>query len=192
MLTDFGIELAELSRDGFFTDQITFDRIYTSPYIRARKTAEIIAEKTLPGGMTEDSFRVDARIREMCFGKYEGLLLRELKYKDQNIVNCFSKPTLFQADETGETYEEVFARIDDFMENELRSLRLDNVLVLCHGTVIRAFLSRINGTPLDDFWKMKQPNCCINKVEYKDGVFTSIRENILYYESDELMHRGIL
>ncbi len=206
-LTNFGVELARLSADGFLRDGITFDRIYTSPLTRAIRTAEVIAEKNLRNyesakisageeSRMETEFRIDPRIREMCFGKYEGLKLKDLQSHDENIVNCFSHPARYRADETGETYDEVYARIDDFMERELLPLeqnpKMKNVLVLCHGTVIRAFLSRINKIGLDDFWKIKQPNCSINRIELKDGVFTSIEENILYYESEELMQRGIL
>ncbi|MCD8365429.1 MAG: histidine phosphatase family protein [Clostridiales bacterium] len=202
-LTDFGLELARLSADGFRRDGICFDRIYTSPLIRAVRTAKIIARENLRSAgavagetVNAEAFQIDARIREMCFGKYEGLKLKELRDHDENIVNCFSHPDRYIPDETGESYPEVFARIDDFMEQELLPLERDsgmrNVLVLCHGTVIRAFLSRINGIAPEDFWNIRQPNCCINKIELKNGVFASVRENILYYESEELMHRGIL
>ncbi len=196
-LTDFGVELAELSAAGFQRDGIRFDRIYTSPLIRAVKTAEIVADKTLNGDICDERFfRIDGRLREMCFGKYEGLKLKELKGYDENIVNCFSHPARYIADETGETYDEVYGRIDNFMQQELLPLedepRIQNVLVLCHGTVIRTFLSRINDIDLEGFWKIRQPNCSINKIALENRKFTSVKENIFYYESDELMHRGIL
>ena len=58
-LTPYGEELARDTRDGFEKDQIHFQRIYSSPYKRAVRTAEIIAEKQ------EASVRVDMRVREM-------------------------------------------------------------------------------------------------------------------------------
>lgn len=67
---------------------------------------------------------------------------------------------------------------------------VSQVLVLCHGTVIRAFLSLISKLPLDDFWKISQPNCSINKIELKNGNFTCLKERILYYKAAE--NRGIL
>lgn len=196
-LTDFGTELAELSRDGFARDGIRFQRIYTSPYVRALKTARIVAEKTFDGALTEENgFFVDDRIREMCFGQYEGKEIAKLKYVDENIVNCFKNPDLFVADPTGESYADVFARVEPFLKEVLLPLEqekdLENVLVVCHGTVIRVFLTLIKQTRMEDFWKMKQPNCSINLVELKDGRFTSVRENILYYECEELLNRGIL
>ncbi|MCC8029558.1 MAG: histidine phosphatase family protein [Lachnospiraceae bacterium] len=195
-LTDYGVELAELSGDGFYRDGIRFDRIYTSPYIRARQTARLIADKNRSSTAPEPFFLVDPRLREMCFGKYEGLKLKSLKEYDENILNCFSHPDLYRPDETGESYEELFSRIDNFMINELLPLEqnaaLKNVLVLCHGTVIRAFLQRIDHFGMEEFWDVRQPNCSINKIELRDGVFSSVRKRMLYYDSEELTHRGIL
>ncbi len=189
-LTEFGVELAEKTRDGFVKDKVRFQRIYTSPYLRAVKTAEVINERQ------QASLIVDERVREMCFGKYEGLPLKKIKDSDRNIRNCFSIPSLYEPDETGESFEDVYARIDDFLENEIKPLEQDpdieNVLVVCHGAVIRAFLTRIRNMDLDEFWTIHQPNCSINRIELKNSRFTSIKENILYYESEELTHRGIL
>lgn len=189
-LTELGIELAQKTRDGFAKDGIKFQRIYTSPYIRAVKTAEVINEKQ------QALLTVDIRVREMCFGKYEGLPLKKIKDSDQNIRNCFSVPSLYEPDKTGESFGDVYARIDDFLENEIKPLEqnpdIENVLVVCHGAVIRAFLTRIRKMDPDEFWTIHQPNCSINRIELKNGKFTSIKENILYYESSELTHRGIL
>lgn len=189
-LTELGVHLAEQTRDGFFRDNIRFDRIYTSPYIRAVKTAEIINEKQ------QAPLLVDARIREMCFGKYEGQPIQKLKEIDENIQHCFHTPSRYQADETGESFAEVYARVNDFLFGELCSLEqspgMNCVLVVCHGAVIRAFLTRIRKMQLDEFWSIRQPNCSVNKICLENGVFTSVRENILYYHSEELLNRGIL
>lgn len=189
-LTEFGIELAEKTRDGFVRDGIKFQKIYTSPYIRAVKTAEVINEKQ------QAALKVDNRVREMCFGKYEGMPLKKIKDSDQNVQYCFSVPSRYKPDEKGESFEDVYARIDDFLENEMKPLEQDpdieNVLVVCHGAVIRAFLTRIRNMDLDEFWTIHQPNCSINQIGLQNGKFTSIKENILYYESEELTHRGIL
>ena len=195
-LTDLGRGLAVLSGEGFRRDGIFFDRIYTSPLSRAAETAAIVAEKAGNPSAPEPFLITDERLREMCFGKYEGAVLRDLKETDENIVRCFSKPSQYVPDPTGESYGHLFSRIDRFMEDILLPLEqesgLEHVLVLCHGTVIRAFLARIKGTELDDFWNVSQPNCSINKIELKNGKFSCIQERILYYESADLENRGIL
>ena len=41
-LNEFGLELAEKTKEGFQNEGLTFDYCYCSPLIRARQTAEII------------------------------------------------------------------------------------------------------------------------------------------------------
>lgn len=195
-LTETGKELAVLSGDGFLRDGILFDRIYTSPLSRAVETAGIIREKAMNPQAPEPSFFVDDRLREMCFGKYEGQVLREIKETDSNIVNCFSRPSAYIPDPTGESYEHLFLRIGSFLKEVLLPLEqekeLGRVLVLCHGTVIRAFLALIRETPLDEFWNVSQPNCSINQIRLEHGQFSCLRERILYYDAPEFLNRGIL
>ena len=111
-LTPYGEELARDTRDGFDREEIRFQRIYSSPYQRAVKTAEIIAEHQ------NISVKVDLRVREMCFGKYEGDKISEIRNsKDQNLIYCFSKPSMYVSDETGDNFSDVYARIEDFLKN---------------------------------------------------------------------------
>ncbi len=188
-LTEYGIELARQTRDGFWKDGIRFDRIYTSPLLRARRTAAVVNQPQ------KAPVYVDDRIREMEFGAYEGRSIHELKMMDQNVRYCLEKPSLYRPDPLGEEFSDVYARIDDFMEHELAPLEqepgIENVLVVCHGAVIRCFLTRMNEMGLDDFWKIRQPNCSVNLAELKDGRFRSVRESILYYDLDpeRFMHR---
>ena len=189
-LTPYGEELARDTRDGFDREEIRFQRIYSSPYQRAVKTAEIIAEHQ------NISVKVDLRVREMCFGKYEGDKISEIRNsKDQNLIYCFSKPSMYVADETGDNFSDVYARIEDFLKNEILPLEQDpsveNVLVVCHGAVIRAFLTYIRQMSMDEFWSIHQPNCSVNCILVQDGTFHVEKENILYYDDPELTHRGI-
>ncbi len=194
-LSEYGVELARITAEGLMRDGITFDRIYTSPLKRALNTAGIIAEYTAGPGFSDKIF-TDDRLREMSFGKYEGQRLRDIGKTDSNIYYCFHDAAHYVPDDTGESYEHVFERINDFLYGELLPLEsvpeIKSVLVICHGVVVRAFLKEITGITLDDFWNMKQPNCCINRILLKDGKFSLVSENILYYEPDDPAKRGIL
>ncbi len=194
-LTEYGEELARVTAEGFSRECIVFDRIYSSPLIRALRTAEIIAQRNLAPAVNGKIF-IDDRLREMCFGKYEGERLKEIRQYDQNIDNCFRNPSLYEADETGESFEDVFARIDEFIDREILPLGEDptmqNVIVICHGTVVHTFLRRFDGVALDDFWNMRQPNCSVNKIKLDGGKFTTVQEQILYYETQDSCYPGIL
>ncbi len=187
-LTEYGRELAQITAEGLCRDGIRFERIFTSPLRRAEETARIVAQKTCDP-VSGPELYVDERLREMAFGHYEGEILKELRQQDPNIGLCFSEPAGYVPDEMGESYEDVFKRVNEFMDSRLIPLQdnpeIENVLVICHGAVMRAFLRRIDGLALNDFWKIKQPNCCINQFELRDNVFATVRKNILYYDQEE-------
>ena len=67
-----GIGLAQAEETGlkFMKSGIRFDHVFTSPLVRAVKTAELIAPDVEP--------RVDERLIEMDYGPYEGTDLTNL------------------------------------------------------------------------------------------------------------------
>jgi bisphosphoglycerate-dependent phosphoglycerate mutase len=77
-LDDEGVKQAEGVAEGFRRAGLEFDRIYSSPYRRAMHTAEIVCAKT--GGSPVS----DGRIREICFGEYEGTPFFEAGFSDDN------------------------------------------------------------------------------------------------------------
>ena len=63
-LNDYGRELAYITAEAL--KDVSYDAIYSSPLIRAYETATI-----LKGDRDIDIIK-DERLREMCFGEYEG------------------------------------------------------------------------------------------------------------------------
>lgn len=188
-LNEYGIELAQITRDGIEKEGILFDIIYASPLSRARETAEIVK------GSQKAPIVLDDRIMEMAFGDAEGMYIKDIKEKPayENLRYCFSKPSKYKAENGAEGYDEIMARAKDFLENELRPLegKYENVLVVCHGAMIRALLLNINGWDIDRYWEIHQPNCCMNLATLKEGRFEIVYKEKIYYEGD-VAARGIL
>lgn len=182
-LNDYGEELAAVTREGLKKEGIIFDRVFSSPYLRAKKTAEIMNAGSTVSIITDD------RIREMSFGPYEGIRVRELRTNPHyiRINQCFDDPVHYQCEGNAESYEEVFARIHSFLNGCILPLEhsCKNVLVVCHGAIARAFISIIKEMPLADYWTLHQPNCCVNIARLEKGKFTMLEESRLYYEKKE-------
>ena len=53
--------------------QISFDRIFSSPLVRAKETAEYVAR------YQNQEIILDDRLKEIDFGAYEGITEKELK-----------------------------------------------------------------------------------------------------------------
>lgn len=179
-LTDFGVELAELTRDGMAKRGLKFDRIYTSPYRRAMHTAEIVMEKQ------QCPLIVDKRIREKSFGPYEGKQVGEGKWVDENIRMCFKNPVAYVAPEGAESFQQVFDRVRDFLENEIKPLegKCENVLAVSHGGFMRALVCVIEKIPLSEYWCGKQPNCCVHTLKLENGKFSILKQSEIFYDPE--------
>ena len=166
-LTERGVEQVAAAAEWLSKIGWKFDRVYVSPFCRARQSAEIVCAKI--GGEPV----VDERVREIAFGDYEGTPYLNGNYVDDNIRAAFVCPSQY-VPHGGESYASVLARVQDFLDNELKPLEAacNRVLVVAHGGLLRAVVTAVTGAGLDDYWKGRQPNCCAHVVELKGGVFT--------------------
>lgn len=174
-LDDEGVKQAEGVAEGFRRAGLEFDRIYSSPYRRAMHTAEIVCAKT--GGSPVS----DGRIREICFGEYEGTPFFEAGFSDDNIRAAFEDPEKY-VPRGGETYPQVLARVRDFLERELKPLegKCEKVLAVAHGGVLHAVVTLVLGLDVSRFWEGRQRNCCVHEIGLENGSFTLLERNADY------------
>lgn len=139
---------------------IPLDVCYVSPLIRARETAELfLQDRHIP-------VIVDERLREMCFGEYEG----EDHIFDKpelNIYRMFKDPVNYVPDRGAESFEELFLRTGEFLDEvikpEMQAGR--NVIIIGHGAMNSAIISRYQKVPLKDFWNILCKNCELVRLE---------------------------
>lgn len=164
-LTNEGVRVAEATRDGMLSRGLAFGRLYSSPYRRALHTAQIIG-----AGFGLKPI-VDGRLHEIAFGPYEGTQYADGLFADDNIRSFFKDPARYVAREGCESFDDVLARVKNFFDTELASIAdsVSRVLVVAHGGVLRTVLRLAENTPLADFWKGAQPNCCVHVVDFTNG-----------------------
>lgn len=178
-LNEYGLELARKTREGFDREGLSFDLAYCSPLIRAKQTAEIL----LSGTNTPVIY--DNRIREMNFAEGEGHPLSELSTNPdlKNIDYLFHDPEKYVPTELGESYEDLFRRVENFLEEEIypKEMTHENILICCHGGIIRAFLAFLKKLELSEFWNNHQPNCSVNIIEIENHSLHILKEHKIYY-----------
>ena len=183
-LNQYGIELAEITSEGL--KEVPFDIIYTSPLVRAQKTAEIMRRDRQIEIITDD------RLKEMSFGVFEGADIRLVReQKEHGLYTLLNAPEKYRA-EGGENFEEVIARCRSFIQETLLSAEVnyENVMISAHGGLIRCFLRCIENRPIADFWKgIPQGNCAVTVIEMQNGKIQILEEGKLYYHKE---HVGIL
>ena len=180
-LTAHGVRMAEVTAKGMAAAGLHFDRIYTSPYRRARRTAEVLAAGGVGPAPVDD-----ARLREMCFGRYEGMRYEKGSYPDDNLRIFFEgDPEQYVPQGEGaETFNQVGARLRDFLENEVRPLdgKVTRVLCVAHSLLLRALVREVAGASAPaSATKALQRNCCVHAVRYENGRFTLGETGRIFY-----------
>ena len=187
-LNENGRRLAELTREGFKAEGISFDRIFASPLVRAYETARIVTQD-----IKDAKIEREERVREMSFGRYEGVSIRETGINPvyANINNFFVSPKSYVPEEGCESYEDAESRIRSFCSDKLFPIAdsVKSVLVVCHGAIIRSFLKYLLNIKPDELWDIRQPNCCVNIFDINDGRAEVIELSRLFYDEEFIPKR---
>lgn len=118
-----------IARDGRDTSALTF---VASPLIRARATMELARAEL---GLPPADYALDARLREIAYGVWEGSTLAEAQAADPALYARRQADKWTVSPSGGESYVEVQARMTDWYH----SVTSDTVAV-AHGGTARALM----------------------------------------------------
>ena len=151
-----GIAQAKRSRQNI--GDVHFDAVYSSPLQRAKLTGSII------GNVDISEVIVDDRLIETDFGRYE-----KSKYYLMGLpmISYWLFPKVFPVPATVESIDSMKERASSFLR-ELETHDYENVLVACHGGIMRALCGYLDEAPDGLRWE-RAKNCEIRVYEYKDG-----------------------
>lgn len=170
-LNENGRIIAELTGRGI--KGIRFDHCISSPLIRAKETAEILLRES--GNSVSISF--DDRIKEMNFGSFEGMSVR-----DEKLIQFLKEPVVDYKFPEGESFQEVMKRTQEFLKELIAKDDDKTYLVSTHGCALRAMLNFLYEDK-DDYWHGHVPyNCCVNIIDVKNGTAKLIADDIIYYD----------
>lgn len=148
-LTEIGLEqAAELAHR---LQDVPLDRIWSSPALRAVRTADII----LSAQPRPVPLIIDERIHEMSLGRLEGLSVDEANAIDAaNMQAFFYEPHLF-VPLGGESFQQVSERMAGFLdEMVLLSHQCEisgedsSVLMISHNITLKALFALMENRPL--------------------------------------------
>ena len=180
-LNDAGRQQAAEVRERFEREGISFDKIYTSPLVRAVETAQIVAgaapHQIVAGaaphqivtGAAPQQFEVDSRLIEMDYGPYEGM---DLTHPAPEIITFFSDFVHNPAPEGMEPLPEVVARLGTFLEEIRDEARGRTILLSTHAIAMNGALEYLTPESKGSYWSKYIGNCAVYKVEVgPDGSF---------------------
>ena len=156
-LNETGIRQAEAAAEK--VRDVQFDAVYSSPLDRAITTASII------GHIDRGNIIVDERIIEANFGPYE----RKSYFLLNPLMTLYwGFPEIFPAPKGVETTSQMVARSHEFLR-ELEQKDYENVLVVCHGGIIRSICGYLEDIKRGYRWRPRPHNCEIRVYECKNG-----------------------
>ncbi len=149
-LNDVGREQAR--QTGLFLKSTKWDKIISSPMIRAKETAEIIADI-----VCADDIILDKDLVERSYGKAEGLTTEEAnkKYPDKNY-------------EDAEKWDILKQRISSSVLRHAKNNENNNIIIVSHGAAINSLLYTLSEGKIGS-GKTLLHNGCVNMLSF-DGV----------------------
>ena len=133
--------------------------VYTSPLERARRTAEIAAAGLgVPLTPVHD-------LRELSLGDWEGRTVEEIRALPGDPYEQWVRDPVACLPPGAEPLAEVQARVVSAMADIVATHpNGQQVLVVCHGGVISAYLAHCLGLPLSSIWRLTLSNGSISEV----------------------------
>lgn len=137
-----------------------FSAVYSSTLTRSYDTASFIAKHH-----NMDVTKVPELI-ERDYGDFEGLTFQEIKKRYPTEYDTWLKHPDKAIIPGAETLEELQSR-GVYAINKLIAQHKDQTIcVVGHGGINRAILFNLMNLTLDNFWRIKQDNCCVNIIEF--------------------------
>ena len=150
---------AQASDLGKKLEGLGIEKIYTSPFLRAQSTAELVNETLhIPIEIKND-------LHECCFGDAEGRTMEEIGECWPELMYDVLHPTPKTWDskypgENSESKHQVFERVRDVLLEVAHLSSCETIGISTHGGVMSSLLAGLES------YGIGLPNCCVAQVEY--------------------------
>lgn len=131
-----------------------FDIIFTSPLKRAFETAQLLTDR--------QKIITNPFLLEIDYGDADGMKIDEFSNKYPDIIDAWSK-NLDPAFPSGENYEGVLSRIDDFanmlLDYTKKDVEIKKVAVITHNVLLRCLIGKMMKFPMHLWYLIEIPHC---------------------------------
>ncbi|MEI7424633.1 MAG: histidine phosphatase family protein [Candidatus Staskawiczbacteria bacterium] len=154
-LTKLGREIVEESTWKILGKNI--DLIFASPLLRTQQTAAIV------GKFLKVEPKIDRRLREIGFGKYNGGSLEKMwkHFKKEN-------DRIRRGADGGETYSDILKRMLDFLKSIEKKYKGKNILIVSHEGPLFLLQGKVMGLSIKKTIKKFPLEKRIHKAEVRE------------------------
>ncbi|HEV7678295.1 MAG TPA: histidine phosphatase family protein [Candidatus Dormibacteraeota bacterium] len=123
-----------------------------SPLLRARETAAL--------ALPETTTAIDARLQELDWGEITGLTFPQVEQRFPEVAAAWLRDG-WPAPPGGEHPRALWRRTATAVLDLHRAHSDGDVLIVCHGGVIRAIVGAARGLSLGDAWRIRTPHASL-------------------------------
>ena len=167
-LSEEGIRQAE-SMAPFFSN-IPFDKVISSPLVRAFETAGLVLADR------KEQIVTDERLKEQNFGCFEGMTYQEIQERYPAELAAWNSEFANYVIPGGESFRMVRERVDDFFRDLVKEE--GTILIAAHKGTLGHLLSAMLSLPLEGYWNFVFDQGCYSMVDIEDGYAILRRLNV--------------
>lgn len=142
-----------------FATLTELDAVVTSPLQRCLSFASICSDSL------DVPLEVVPGFREMHFGDWEGRELKTVWSEDQARVSAFYSDPENNPPPNGESIPDAQKRAVDAWQSLMKARQGENVLVVCHGGLIRLLMCHLLNMPLSAISQMHVPYASLTRFQ---------------------------
>lgn len=154
--------LGELQKENLIRHckKLEVNQVFASPLQRVATVAKAIGKE----------IQWCPELEEMHFGIFEGLTVEEVRAQRLDEYEQYMQSFASYEIPEGESFGNFKARIHRFIDKQLTSqTKHENILVLCHGMVIKEILEKLLALPEGSGWCIQVMPGALVQVEIKNG-----------------------
>ena len=145
----------------------TISIVYSSDLIRAKKTADIIAQRHAPAPKR----LIEPGWREISFGDLENMNFREIARRYPEQMAYFSDP-VNHTPPNGESFTHLLARVQQAFKELVAIAHEDeqdrgDIVIVSHGGTLRALLCYLFAIPYANQWQLRVDNASLSVVDFQ-------------------------
>jgi len=129
-----------------------WDVIYSSPL---RRCSDFARELSGCRGLT---LHLDARLKEIGFGAWEGRTAEELRNEDPNRIERFWRDPVGHRPDRAEPLDRFAARVSDAWRDILEANPGRRILIVGHAGITRMIMALVLGLPVESLYRIQVEN----------------------------------
>ncbi|TWT41551.1 histidine phosphatase family protein [Botrimarina hoheduenensis] len=166
---------AQADRVGASLSGVGLSAVYSSPLQRALETAQAIA--------APHALRVEpiAALKEVEVGHWQGLDWDVIRRDDPDGYARFHSNPAINGYPGGETLQGLLDRVAPALEALMARHLGQQIAAVAHSVVNRVYMGALVGVPLQNVYPLRQDNCCVNVVRWRNGAAQCVTINAVHH-----------